>query len=153
MRVKRIGTLKTYRKYEGDLMQLLPKYLAKSKCDDTVGEILSSIRMECHNPFHMSCVVLDDSDSVIGFVIAYISITIRGKRIVLEHMYAPNLRMSTQLYDMLVDKLDVDDVWWITHRDPSAWIKFSQKQKRPAKLYGWMVKSQDLVRLGQEKED
>ena len=152
MRVKRIGTLKTYRKYEGVLVELLPKYLAKSECDDSVGDILSHIRMECHNPFFISCVLLDDSEAVVGFVIAFVSITLQGKKIILEHMYAPNMGMSIKLYDMLVDKLGVEDVWWITHRDPAAWIKFTKKRSRPMKLHGWILRS-DTEQFGQEKED
>lgn len=124
------------------MLELIQKYLPKSGSHESVGEILSQIRMECHNPFFFSCIVLDDADIPIGFVLATVSITRRGKRIFIEHMHAPNLGMADKLHEMMMAKLGVDDVWWLTHRDPSAWIKFCKKRKHPVELYGWMIRTE-----------
>lgn len=135
-------------------MEIIPRYLAKSGCDEGVGEILAYIRMECHNPFILSCVLLDDEDRLVGFLVAYIVITRLGKRIFVDHVYAPNMNMADKLCDMVREKLGVEDMCWITHRDPAAWIKFSRRKKRPVELYGYMIRTvPDLTQFGQAKED
>jgi hypothetical protein len=141
MKVKRIGTLKTMRQYEQVLLEgLIPRYLAKSQCHDSPQRILADMRMECHNPFYLICVLLDDEGGAVGFAMAKVNILRTGRQIIVEHLYAPNMGMMSKLLEMTMSKLQSDHVMWITYRDPQAWIRFTRNQKRPAELYGWLLK-------------
>lgn len=133
--------MKTLRQYERVLLEeLIPKYLSKSQCHDAPQQILADMRTECHNPFYLSCVLLDEDDCAVGFAMARTAITRVGRQLVIEHLHAPNMGMMTKLLEMTMDKLQSHDVMWITYRDPAAWVRFTKKQKHPAELYGWLLR-------------
>jgi hypothetical protein len=155
MKVKRIGTLKTLRQYEKQLLeQVLPKYVAKSGVDERPQDILAQIRLECHNPFVLSCVLLDDAGAVIGFFVSFLQLTNLGKRLYIDHMYAPNTGQSAQMWKMITTKLGTDDVLYMTRRDPDAWIKGLGRLGIRVKLHGYLLRTvQDTEMFGKEKED
>lgn len=140
MRVKRISKVSTLRQYEAGLLELIPKYLAKSLDEDQPQDILRQIRLGCHAPCALNCVVLDDDDRLCGFCCAYILMDMKGKRLIIDHLYAPNLAMSVKIYDMLVEKSGMDDVWFITYRDPKGWERMSKKCRRPLALRGYVMR-------------
>ncbi|MHA2069714.1 MAG: hypothetical protein ACXABY_35575, partial [Candidatus Thorarchaeota archaeon] len=130
MKVKRIATLPTFKKYEEDLTTLIPKYLKKSECSDNVDEILGLIKRGCHDP-HFNCCVVVDEEVLKGFVIAYVMVDYKGRRIMVDHFHAPNMKLAGAVYKMVVGKLCQDfnidelDVYFMTYRNPEAWEKFS----------------------------
>jgi len=140
MRVKRIGTVRTYREYETALgHELVPKYLAKSGCSDTAVDIMSDLRTGCNNPMFFGCVVLD-GEKAVGFVIAYIAMTNRGKKVIFDHAHVPNMNMAAKVYDLVMDKLGVADAMWVTYRNPEAWVRFCNKNRHPVEVFGWMIR-------------
>lgn len=142
MKVRRIGTIKTLKQYEKALLEdVFPKYLAKSKSRETPQVMLADMRMECHNPFFIACVVLDEGDKPIGFLMARTSLTLHGRQAVVDHFHAPNMRLCAKMLELVMDRFGTEDVLWITHRDPGAWIKFSEKQGHPVELYGWLLRT------------
>ena len=155
MKLKRIGTLKTLRQYEKALLEdVFPKYIAKAGVDERPQEILSQIRLECHNPFFMAAVALGADDRPIGFFIAFVQLTLLGKRLYIDHVYMPNVTDNVRIYEMVKDKLGVDDVIWMTHRNPEAWIKMFAKYGHKVELHGYVVRTvRDKNELGGEKED
>jgi len=98
------------------------------------------MRTECHNPFYLSIVLLEDTGEAVGFAMARMAIVPMGRQIVVEHLYAPNMGMMSRLLDMTMEKLEAEDVVWVTYRDPQAWIRFTRTQKRPAELHGWLLR-------------
>lgn len=147
--------MKTFRQYEKTLLEnLIPKYIAKSGDQDTAGDILSQIRLECHNPFKLSCVVLDDAGTAVGFVTASIVMLPTGKRVVIDHAYTPNSGITPKIYTMIEEKLGTEDIWWITYRDPSAWIRLFKKHGKEIKLHGYLVRRvMDVEKFTEMKED
>ena len=142
MKVKRIVRVRTYKKYEAGLREIIPAYLAKSLCTDTVQDILTQFRFGCHTPCSFGCVVLDDDDVVTGFCYAYLIMDAKGKRLMVDHLHAKNATMAGKLYDMLTDKMGVADVWFMTYRDPASWERLSRKFKKPMKVYGYIMRSE-----------
>ena len=153
MKLKRIGTLKTLRLYEKALLEdILPKYVSKAGVDDRPQEILSQIRLECHNPYFMAGVALDDSDRPVGFFVAFVQITLLGKRLYIDHVYMPNVTDNVRIYEMVKDKLGVDSVLWMTRRNPEAWIKMFAKLGHRVELHGYIIRTmQDVREFGNEK--
>ncbi len=145
MKVKRIATLPTFKKYEEDLLDLIPKYLKKSGCSDSPEDILESIKSGCHNP-HFNCCVVVDEEILKGFVIAYVWVDQQGKRIMVDHFHAPNMKLAGTVYKMVVGKLCQDynidelDVFFITYRNPEAWVKFSRREGVPMDVYSWILR-------------
>lgn len=155
MKIKRIATLRTLRQYERVLLEeLLPKHLAKSGCSEQPQEVLSLIRLECHNPFFLCCVLLSEDSEPIGFIVAYVQNTVLGQRLYIDHMYAPNTGMIMRLFGMVKDRLGVDDVTWMTHRNPEAWVKLGKKYGHDLVLHGYVIRTKSplVVKFGQ-KED
>lgn len=133
--------MKTYRQYERALLEsLIPKYIAKSGDGDGIADILAQIRLECHNPFKLSCMVLDDAGTPMGFVVASIVLMPMGKRVIIDHAYVPNMGIAPRIYGMIEEKLGTDDIWWVTYRDPSAWIRMFKKHGKEVKLHGYLVR-------------
>ena len=145
MKVKRIATLPTFTKYEEDLTALIPKYLKKSGCQDELEEIVRSIKLGCHDP-HFSCCVILDEEVLKGFIIAYVWVDYKGKKIMVDHLYAPNMKLAGKVYSMVVDKLcenfnvDNEDIYFVTYRNPEAWVKFADKEGYPMNLHGWVLR-------------
>jgi len=81
---------------------------------------------------YFSCVVEEDGE-VKGFVVAYVTMQISGKRVVIEHLYAPNMKVTAKVYEVVVDKLcgDMgvgrDGVYFMTYRNPESWVKYCKK--------------------------
>jgi hypothetical protein len=145
LKVKRIATLPTLRKYEEDLRKLLPKYLTKSGCSDTVDEILDLIKLGCHDP-HFNCCVVVDEEILKGFVVAYVMVDYKGRKIMVDHFHAPNMKLAGKLYSMVVGRLCKDfsidemDVWFVTYRNPEAWVKFSAKEGYPMTVHSYVLR-------------
>ena len=137
-RVSRTGTLKLYEKRLVE--ELIPAYLSKSRSKDTAEEVLMDMKLGCNNPFAFICVILDDADVPVGFMSSHQGVSCKGKQVVVDHLYAPSMGLSARLLDTVMEKLDAKSVLWLTYRDPSAWIKLSNKVNRPAELFGWMVR-------------
>ncbi len=136
------------------LESLIPKYIAKSGDHDSPQDILAQVRRECHNPFKLSCMVLNDDNSPVGFIIASLYILPTGKRIVIDHAYTPNSGITPKIYSMIEEKLGTEDIWWITYRDPSAWIKLFKKHGKEIKLQGYLVRRvTDAEKLEKETMD
>jgi hypothetical protein len=148
MKIKRIGTLKTLRQYEKALLErVFPKYIAKADCEDQPQEILAQIRLECHNPFFMACALLDEADTPVGFFVAFVQLTKLGKRLYIDHMYAPNTGQEVRLFNIIRERLGVDDVMFLTRRDPDAWIKMFKRAGVELKLHGYLLHTvQDMNR-------
>ena len=155
MKLKRIGTLKTLRQYEKALLEdVLPRYIAKAGVDERPQEILSQIRLECHNPFFFAAVALDNSDRPVGFFIAFVQITLLGKRLYIDHVYMPNVTDNVRIYEIVRDKLGVDSVLWLTHRNPEAWVKMFARYGHKIELHGYVLRTvQNTDEFGKEKED
>lgn len=147
--------MKTLKQYERVLLeQIFPRYIRKSGYEEGPQEILNQIRMECHNPFFMCCVILDGAGVVIGFFVAFVQMTNLGKRMYVDHVYTPDTGQSAQVFDMVRKKLGVEDVIFMTRRNPEAWIKLFNKYGIKVKLHGYLIRTvQDMGQFGQEKED
>ena len=141
MKVKRIVKVRTLKKYEAGIRKLIPAYLSKSLCTETEQEIIDQFRFGCHTPCYFGCVVLDNADKVIGFCYAYIIMDTKGKKLMIDHLYTRNASTAGKVYDMIVDKMGIDDVWYVTYRDPQAWERLSKRFKKPMKLYGYIMRS------------
>lgn len=142
MKAKRIGQLKTYLTFSEGLSDAAVKYLKKSGCEDSATEILTDIRLNCHNP-RMYCLVVGDPQKVDAFVVAMLTAAGGKKLLVIEHLYAPNQKLAAGLY-RLVKKLAAGDseqfdTVFVTYRDPDAWIRFGQKHKVPLKVKSYLL--------------
>ena len=131
VKIKRITTLKTYNQYADDLHTLLVPYLKKSGCEDI--DILQVMKLQCHNPYHFSCIILEDEVPK-GFLMASIVHTLSHNRIVIEHLYAPNMKLVLQVYKVICDKLSKDfdipksNIYFMTYRNPESWVRYCKKQ-------------------------
>ena len=141
MKIKRVSRTRTLRLYEKKLVEeLIPAYLSRSRSRDTAEEVMMDMKLGCNDPFAFVCVILDDEDVPVGFMSARQEVSTKGKQAVVDHLYAPSMGLTAGLLDTVMQKLGVKSVLWLTYREPSAWIKLSNKVNRPAELFGWMVK-------------
>jgi hypothetical protein len=144
MKVKRIGTLQTFNKYKEHIKKLVPRYLNKSKCTDTNEVILSMIELGCNDPFFVCCVI-EDGDKTIGFLIAYVHYSIGKKKIIIDHFHCPNA-VNANVYKMVTEKMckqfnvKSDDVYFLTYRNPDAWVRLSKKRNLEMEVHGWILK-------------
>lgn len=98
--------------------------------------------------------VLDDAGTAVGFVTASIVMLPTGKRVVIDHAYTPNSGITPKIYTMIEEKLGTEDIWWITYRDPSAWIRLFKKHGKEIKLHGYLVRRvMDVEKFTEMKED
>ena len=59
MKIKRIATLRTFKEYEDRLVALAEKYVAKAHVPESAREVVDQIKTRCHNPFALSCVIIN----------------------------------------------------------------------------------------------
>lgn len=110
------------------------------------------MRLECHNPFFLSCVLLSNDNVPVGFFIAFIQITHLGKRLYIDHMYAPNTGQAAEMYWMIQERMGVEDVLFMTRRSPDAWIKLFRKNGKDVRLHGYLIRTSSKdAGLGEEK--
>jgi hypothetical protein len=154
LKVKRVATIPTFEKYKKDLSALIPKYLKKSGCHDTEEDILQSIKLGCNNPHYNCCVLVEKKpisehgsmEVLKGFIIAYVWVDHKGKKITVDHLYAPNMGLAGKVFSLVVDKLcedfnvDNENIWFMTYRNPEAWIRFADKEGYPMNLQAWVLR-------------
>lgn len=148
MRIKRIATIETLKRYEPALRKLVPQYLRASHSRFTVSGLLRLILHNCHNPLFNCCVVENDKGPV-GFAIASVVTTDYGRRVMVDHFHTPNLKLSVKVYDLLTERLCRDfsipksEVYMVTYRNPEAWLRYIKSRKRSAEIYGWVLRRTD----------
>lgn len=146
--VKRIASLPSFRKYEDGLRKAIVAYLKKSGCKDTLEGILTDIRLGCHSP-DIYCCVISQEEVVRGFAFAFVERDHRGKTIVVDHFYLPNMTMAVRIYDWVVEKLcdsakvERDKVWFVTYRNPEVWLRYMKKVGREHEVTGWMLRRKE----------
>jgi len=127
--ITRITTLKTLERYNKQLIPLVQKYLQKSKCVDTLEEILDDIKTNCHNPYFTFCVI-ETGSTLTGFVVVVVQPTASGKKAVVEHFHCPN-NIAATVYKTVIKKLrdrfGITETIFVTYRDPGAWIRLARR--------------------------
>jgi hypothetical protein len=154
-KIIRIGKPQTLKKYEKDIRRLAPYHIRKSKTTDKVDNIIESFKEGLNNPTKLNGIVEDDNGKVVGFFtsrldtdfFANMRFTDDNKLVIfIEHLYAPegpNFSIINDLYKGIRNKLREEtgagDLFIFTHRDPKAWIRFSEGYNVQFELFGYVL--------------
>jgi hypothetical protein len=154
MRIARIGTPQTFEKYEEDIKRLAKYHIRKSRTKDKIEDIVETFKQCFNRPDKLNGVVIDDDGKTIGFFMsrldvdffANISANVRLPVIFIEHMYCPETKGNNHIcavYKGIRDKFRKEwgakDLFIFTHRNPEAWIKFSEGYDVHFDVYGYIL--------------
>ena len=149
-KIIRIAQPHTYEKYEEGISKIVHYHIRKSKSRETAEGIMSLFRQGLNRLDRLNGVVLDDKEKVIGFFLSKLDATVfadidpneKKPVILIDHMYCPN-SVIEDVYKGLRDKLRKEhgagSLLMFTHRNPEAWIKFSEKYDVQFEIYGYVL--------------
>jgi hypothetical protein len=150
MKIIRIGKPQTLEKYEDDIRGLSKYHIRKSRSRDTADTIIETFKEGLNRVDKLNGIVVDDNNKTIGFFTSKLDAAFFAgidsnepqPVVFIEHLYCPNSYIEPVYKGIrrtFREKTGAKNLFIFTHRNPEAWIRFSEKYDVQFEIYGYIL--------------
>jgi hypothetical protein len=150
MKIVRVGKPQTLEKYQDDIKGLTKYHIRKSRSRDTANGILETFKEGLNRPDKLNGVVIGDDGKTIGFFLSRLDTSFfadidsneQQPVVFIEHLYCPNSYIEPVYKGIrrtFREKTGAKNLFIFTHRNPEAWIRFSEGYDVHFEIYGYLL--------------